>query len=175
MVVAAHRLSVSLSSPLEQSDELARVLEALAEGERPYRALDALDLRDRIALICDPGVPAVLVAGMARDMAVSSSRLCAWAGLSPRRVAQLRRTGGSLAMAESERILGVARLIGQVERLVEQAETPDRFSAPSWVARWLDSPLPALGGRHPSEFLRMADGRSLLMSLAAQPATGAYW
>jgi len=39
-----------------------------------------------------------------------------------------------------------ARLIGQVQAMVEQSGNPEGFDAAHWLGAWLDEPLPALGG-----------------------------
>ena len=75
---------------------------------------------------------------------------------------------------ESERTLGLARLLGAVERIVAESGAPAGFDAPAWAAQWLQDPVPALGGRAPAEFLSTADGRAMAASLILQMQSGAY-
>ena len=75
---------------------------------------------------------------------------------------------------ESERVLGIARLVGQAQSLVKESGGPVKFDAATWVAAWLERPLPALGGKPPAAFMDTADGRTLVADLLAQEQSGAY-
>lgn len=79
-----------------------------------------------------------------------------------------------LSQEESERILAVVGLIGQVDSIVQESGNPGGFDAPRWTAEWLQRPHPALGGRTPGELLDTADGRALVSDLLAQQQSGAY-
>jgi len=46
--------------------------------------------------------------------------------------------------------------------------------AARWVMTWLGQPLPALGGRRPTELTGTAEGRALVSDLLAQRQSGAY-
>jgi uncharacterized protein (DUF2384 family) len=74
----------------------------------------------------------------------------------------------------SERTIGIARLVRQAERLVQDSGGMEDFDAARWVAAWLDRRLPALGGRRPDVFTDTADGRTLVADLLAQQQSGAY-
>jgi putative toxin-antitoxin system antitoxin component (TIGR02293 family) len=80
----------------------------------------------------------------------------------------------ALTTAESERFVGFAKLIGQVEAMVEEAGDPVGFDAPAWVARWLDEPLPALGGERPLDLLDTMEGQALVAATLARVQSGAY-
>jgi putative toxin-antitoxin system antitoxin component (TIGR02293 family) len=75
---------------------------------------------------------------------------------------------------ESERVMGIARLLGLAQSLVQESGELEKFDGARWVAAWLDRPLPALGGKHPGEFMDTADGRTLVADLLAQQQSGAY-
>ncbi len=62
-----------------------------------------------------------------------------------------RRTGSRdrLPPAESERVLGAARLVGQLQNIMEEFGNPQVFSATAWLSRWQSERLPALGGVRP--------------------------
>lgn len=79
-----------------------------------------------------------------------------------------------LSPAESERVVGFARLVGQVEAMVEDAAEPLRFEPRAWLARWLSEPLPALGNARPIDFMNTMEGQSLVSQKLAQVAGGAY-
>ena len=55
----------------------------------------------------------------------------------------------TLGTDESERILGIAKLIGQIEAMTLDAED---FDASAWLSQWIDEPLPAFGGKKPIDF-----------------------
>lgn len=80
----------------------------------------------------------------------------------------------ALSRSESERFVGFAKLIGQVEAMVEESGAAGDFDAPAWVARWLEEPLPALGGQRPLDLLDTMEGQSLVSGALARVQSGAY-
>ena len=44
---------------------------------------------------------------------------------------------------ERERIVGFAKLVGQLEAMIQDSGEPTNFDARAWVARWLVEPSPA--------------------------------
>lgn len=79
-----------------------------------------------------------------------------------------------LAPAESERVIGFARLLGQVEAMLAEAGRPEGFDAAAWLGRWLSEPLPALGQARPMDFLNTMEGQHLVSGMLAQIGSGAY-
>lgn len=80
-----------------------------------------------------------------------------------------------LTAEQSERLIGLQRLIGQVETMVaESGSVHDDFDAAVWVADWLDTPLPALGNQKPAEFMDTQMGQGLVSDLLARAQSGAY-
>ena len=79
-----------------------------------------------------------------------------------------------LSRDESERLLGVAKLIGQVEAMVAEAGDPEGFDAPAWISRWLRDPLPALGGTAPIDLLDTMEGQAMVAEALARIQSGAY-
>jgi hypothetical protein len=80
----------------------------------------------------------------------------------------------ALLVDGSARQLGVAQLVCQVQQMVKESGDPEGFDAAAWVAQWLESPLPALGGEKPATFMDTADGRARVSELMARIQTGAY-
>lgn len=138
-----------------------------------YLAYCDLSRVDRIDLVRQ-GVPARLLVGLAGDMHVSRERLYAWLGIARATANRKVKADEVLSQDESERALGIARLVGQVEKIVGESGDPAGFDAARWTAGWLQRPNPALGGRSPGEFMDTADGRSLVSGLVAQMQSGAY-
>ena len=67
-----------------------------------------------------------------------------------------------------------ARLIEQVETLLQQSGNWDQFDAADWVDRWLRRPNHALGGASPELYLNSRDGEAVLSSLIGAMAAGSY-
>jgi putative toxin-antitoxin system antitoxin component (TIGR02293 family) len=84
------------------------------------------------------------------------------------------KANARLSPAESERVIGFARLVGQVEALLEEAGAPADFDARAWLARWLTEPLPALGNARPIDFMNTMEGQALVAQKLAQIGGGAY-
>lgn len=120
------------------------------------------------------GLPAQAVAALADALDMSRDELTREMGLPRSTVERKLREGGHLGQAESERVLGVVRLIGQVRRIVEESGDPTGFDAPLWVAHWLQTPVPALGGRPPMAYMDTAEGRAVVSQLVEQMQSGAY-
>lgn len=79
-----------------------------------------------------------------------------------------------LTADESERVLGLAKLVGQLEVMLEESGSAEGFDAPGWLSRWLREPLPALGGRNPIDLLDTMEGQALVSQALAQIQSGAY-
>jgi putative toxin-antitoxin system antitoxin component (TIGR02293 family) len=99
--------------------------------------------------------------------------LQAW-GLSRATISRKERDDTVLSKDESERVLGVAALIGKVQTMVEESGNPDGFDSSRWVADWLTKPVPALGGAAPASYLDTFEGQRLVAELLALSQSGAY-
>lgn len=79
-----------------------------------------------------------------------------------------------LKLDEGERVLGFAKIVGQVENMVAISGDPMGFDASHWVASWIERPIPALGNRRPKEFLDTSEGQKLVSEVLAKIGSGAY-
>lgn len=79
-----------------------------------------------------------------------------------------------LSIEDGERVVGLAKLVGQLEAMLEDAGTAEGFDAPSWMSRWLREPLPALGGGKPIDLLDTMEGQALVSRALSQIQSGAY-
>jgi putative toxin-antitoxin system antitoxin component (TIGR02293 family) len=79
-----------------------------------------------------------------------------------------------LSAEESERVMGLAKLVGQLEAMVEESGDSEGFDAPEWLSRWLREPLPALGGGMPIDLLDTMEGQALVSRALSQIQSGAY-
>ena len=80
----------------------------------------------------------------------------------------------TLSAAESERVIGIAGLVGQLEAMIQESGDPEGFDAPSWMSRWLQEPLPSLGGRLPIDLMDTMEGQALVSTAIARVRGEAY-
>lgn len=95
-------------------------------------------------------------------------------GLAPATVNRKATLGSALTLAQGERVVGVARMIGQVQHMTERNQAPPGFDPVAWFGDWLRSPLPAFGGACPMQFLDTMEGQALVSSTLEQMESGAY-
>lgn len=162
------------SSQARFAAERRSAVKRLIAGESAsYLYLADVDLVERIGIV-KTGLPARLLTTLANDMHVSRERLYAWLGI-PRTTANRKvKDDEILSQDESERVLGIAGLVGQVQRTVLESGGARGFDAARWTADWLEEPNSALGGRTPGEFMDTSDGRTLVSGLVARMQSGAY-
>ncbi|MDC7684851.1 DUF2384 domain-containing protein [Asticcacaulis sp. BYS171W] len=145
----------------------------MADGTLDFSDLYRASPLQRVRLVRD-GVPASEVKDMARLMDMPQEKLLHSLGMSMATVNRKAKRSEGLSSEDSERVLGVSNLIGQVQVMVEQSGIADGFDAAKWLAHWLDQPLPALGGERPADYLDTLEGQRLISSLLAQSQSGAY-
>lgn len=128
---------------------------------------------DRIEMI-KAGVRAVEAKRIFEALSITQGSAFAALKLSAATVNRKAARGQTLSAHESERVIGIARLIGQVQAMVEESGTPDGFDATRWISRWLEEPVPALGGRRPLDLLDTMEGQTLVADTLARMQSGAY-
>ena len=95
--------------------------------------------------------------------------------LSPATVNRKAKLQQALASDESERVIGLAKLVGQVESMVAESGSDElKFDAKAWLSRWLNQPVPALGGQKPIDLLDTMEGQGLVSDVLAMMQSGAY-
>ncbi len=107
-------------------------------------------------------------------MGMSKELLLGSLGLSRATISRKERDETVLSKDESERVLGIASLIGKAQSMVEESGNPDGFDAARWVANWLSKPLPALGGATPASYMDTFEGQKLVSELLSMGQSGAY-
>ncbi len=157
---------------LERTQQ-ALVKRALQGKNRSYLVLYDASSVDRIGIV-KSGLPARLLATLADDMHVTRELLYHWLGIARATANRKIKADEVLSQDESERALGIARLVGLVEKIVAESGDPANFDAARWTAGWLEEPNHALGGKPPGDFMDTADGRNLVSGLVAQMQSGAY-
>ncbi|MGH8760686.1 MAG: antitoxin Xre-like helix-turn-helix domain-containing protein [Burkholderiales bacterium] len=138
-----------------------------------YAALYVMPPIDRAVLV-KKGAPSNMVGVISKEMDMSKDRFVRIMGLSRATVTRKMANKADLSVDESERLVGLAKLIGQVETIVKQSGNPVGFKPAKWFSEWIEQPAAALGGRMPEELLDTSDGREAVAKLLAQMQSGAY-
>jgi putative toxin-antitoxin system antitoxin component (TIGR02293 family) len=84
------------------------------------------------------------------------------------------KTNAPLSPAEGERVLGVGRLLGQLQTIIRESGNPEGFDASAWLSAWMSAPVPALGGARPLDLMDTMTGQALVSQVLAQMQSGAY-
>lgn len=142
-------------------------------SDTPFLEIYLAEPLMRITMVKE-GLSAGYLDKLAKSLNITKDRLLPTLGIAQATVSRKVREGKPLSTEDSERALGMARLIGQVEAMVQQSGDPTGFDAAKWLARWLEEPLPALGGRPPSSLMDTAEGQAMVSNLLARMQSGAY-
>jgi putative toxin-antitoxin system antitoxin component (TIGR02293 family) len=165
--------SLTAASTSRRSKPRGALWREILARRRPLASLYPVGPMERVQIVKE-GVPARLLALIAEDMAITKDKLYDTLGMARATANRKLRDRSLLSQDESERALGIARLIGQVSTVVQESGTTEGFDAAQWVAEWLDQPHPVLGGRRPAEFMDTSDGRGIVFDLIAKTQSGAY-
>jgi putative toxin-antitoxin system antitoxin component (TIGR02293 family) len=79
-----------------------------------------------------------------------------------------------LSTGDSERVVGLAKLVGQLKAMIEESGDPIGFSATEWLSTWLREPLPSLGAAKPIDLLDTMEGQAIVSRTLAQIQSGAF-
>lgn len=120
------------------------------------------------------GVAAGEVEDLAALLGLPRARLSCALGIPHSTIRRKARNEEALRLDQGERVLGLQRLIGRIQTIVEEGGDATGFDAGAWAGRWLLSPQPALGGRLAIEFLGTVTGQQLLDDLLLRNLTGTY-
>ncbi len=167
------KIAGAVRAQREESTGIKVVRERGLSYESPFMAIHGLSAIERSVMV-EAGVPALLLSRLAETLAMSKERLYEIIGVSRATVDRKLKAHSTLSTADSEHAMGMARLVGQVEQMVQESGNPEGFDAGRWVAEFLGAPSPALGGRRPGDLMRTSDGRTVVSTLVAQMQSGAY-
>lgn len=144
-----------------------RAERASSTGARNAPSSSGLDVLDEIRLI-RRGLDASALGTLADEMAMTKERLIAMLGVPRSTVMRKSKDQSRLSTEQSERVLGMMKLVAQVGRIVEESGDATGFDAAHWLSEWLEEANPALGGRKPGEFMDTNTGQALVSSLIAR-------
>ena len=128
---------------------------------------------ERIDLI-RKGIPAEIVVTTGTDMGMSKERLLAFLQFPRTTINRKIARNEALPPEFSERMIGLQKLIGQVESIMAESGVDRDFNAAHWVAQWLEQPLPALANAKPADYMDTVEGQELVSGLLARMQSGAY-
>ena len=138
-----------------------------------YLAVYRASPLERISMI-KRGVRATDAKHVIADLDLAQSTTLKALNLSQATVNKKAKQGQSLTADESERVIGLARLVGQLEAIVQESGNAAGFDATAWMARWLHEPLAALGGVRPIDLMDTMEGQGAVSTALAQMQSGAY-
>jgi putative toxin-antitoxin system antitoxin component (TIGR02293 family) len=156
------------SAPASKPADLEVAIRSRLYGKVPKATVGV-----RVATI-RTGLSATLVRHIASHMVIGQEQLYSTLGLARATMIRKLKKRERMRPDESERVLGLAGLIGQVENMVARSGEPKGFDAAQWVAKWLEQPLPALGGKAPAEWMDTSEGQRLVSDMLARMESGAY-
>lgn len=128
---------------------------------------------DRIGMI-RRGLPATAVKQIVSDLKVEQKTFFDALNLKTATVNRKAARNDALPSEDTERVLGVMRLIGQLEAIVEESGNGEGFDAASWLSNWLREPMSALGGAKPLSLLDTMEGQAMVADVLAKVQSGAY-
>jgi len=120
------------------------------------------------------GLSAVEAKRIIADLAIGQGAALKALNISTATVNKKARQEHTLSPAESERVIGIARLVGQLEAMIEESGNPEGFDAVAWMSGWLQEPLSSLGGARPIDLMDTMEGQALVSTALAQMQSGAY-
>src|ERR1051326_3605929 len=111
-----------------------------ARRRRPSRSY-YLDLYrasplERIGMI-QRGMRATEAKRIIADLAIGQVATLRALNLSPATVNKKAKKSQTLSPSETERVIGIAKLVGQLEAIVQASGDPEGFDAAAWMSRWL--------------------------------------
>jgi len=137
-----------------------------------FTAWYKMDVADKIHVIRS-GVPAQRVGELSSVMNMPKEALMDSLGLSRATINRKVQREQRLSPDETERVVGMQALIGQVQAMIDTESAPE-FDAAKWLASWLAAPLPALGGATPASFMDTVEGQKYIGNLLEMFQSGAY-
>jgi putative toxin-antitoxin system antitoxin component (TIGR02293 family) len=141
-----------------------------------YRSIAASSPSEKSNMVRE-GLSTAFVKQMANDLAIDQSVLTDSMGIARSTFTRKARKHEALSSGESAVALGLARIIGEIERVLAESGDPAQmatFDVTEWVGTWLREPVPALGGRPPLEFMDNPFGQETVLQLVGQMQSGAF-
>lgn len=157
---------------------MASAVDIMQIGRGPARSFPFKQLYDATPVdrvnIIKAGVPARKAKLLIRELRVDQGIMLQALNLKTATVNKKAANNQVLSTEDGERVVGLAKLVGQIESLVEESGNPAGFDAPAWLSRWLREPLPAIGGSKPIDLLDTMEGQSIVSNALGSIRSGAF-
>lgn len=138
-----------------------------------YLATYHASAQDRIGII-RAGITASFAKRIVDDLDMPVALTCQALHIPTSTISRKSKTDAFLRADEAERILGLMRLVGQMESMAQGMEDVEGFDARAWTSHWLREPVPALGGATPLDYMGTMEGQALVSDILARSESGAY-
>ncbi|UPG90124.1 DUF2384 domain-containing protein [Luteibacter aegosomaticola] len=160
----------------------ARRVRSVADSSPMYR----LNIEYRSIALSSPsekstmvrkGLSPAFVKQMAHDLAIDQSVLTDSMGIARSTFTRKAKNHEALSSGESAVALGLARIVGEIERILAESGDPEQlkdFDTAEWVGVWLREPVAALGGHPPLDFMDNPYGQETVLQLVGQMQSGAF-
>lgn len=120
------------------------------------------------------GVQAETPAKLASVLHLPADQLYKHLGFARATIERKARNQEALSQDQSERLIGLMKLIGQVQTMVGESGNADGFDAARWLGEWIQKPNPALGKRRPAALMDTVRGFEIVSDLLLKMQAGAY-
>ncbi len=124
------------------------------------------------------GIKAAFIKQLATDLEIDQSTLTDHMGIARSTFTRKLKNDEPLSSGDGAIALGVARIIGEVDRVLLESGDPGQmgtsFHVAEWTGNWLKQPAGALGNRRPLDYLDNAFGQETVLQLIRQMQTGAF-
>ena len=114
------------------------------------------------------------VAQLANKLGLTQARVFEMLALKRATVKRKVASKAALSPADSERVLGLFGLLANAEAFRPYTRDPEAFDAAAWLAGWLETANPALGGSRPGDLLDTVEGQGIVRQLLEQQWSGTY-
>jgi putative toxin-antitoxin system antitoxin component (TIGR02293 family) len=138
-----------------------------------YLVIYKASAQDRVKII-KRGIKASVAKRIVADLDMPAALTCDALNVPISTINRKAKAGAVLRSDEGERVLGLAKLVGQVESMTQGVDGAERFDARAWMSRWLREPMPALGGAAPLDYMDTMEGQTLVSDTLARIQSGAY-
>lgn len=122
------------------------------------------------------GVPGIVIKGMSKQMGLTNQRFFAILGL-PKATAEKKvATGEMIKGISGLAAVGMVELLAQAQAMADNstAEEAKTFDSAKWLGKWIELPLPALGGNKPADVIESPTGLAVVKRLLGSIESGAY-
>jgi putative toxin-antitoxin system antitoxin component (TIGR02293 family) len=148
-------------------------MEELDPSDLNYLAIYQATALDRVKII-KGGIKASVAKRIVADLGMPAALAYDALNVPISTINRKAKAGAVLRSDEAERLLGLAKLFGQVEFMVQGVDGAKGFDARAWTSRWLREPVPALGGAVPLDYMGTMEGQALVSETLARVQSGAY-